>query len=153
MGALLGGFALSHGSRKIKLGPLSVSAKSLQWTASIDGEKMIYGTSKVPQGRTAGVFKPESVSFEVYKGDAPLVDAFLLGASKGQGILMASFPIVVASNELAAGTPQFDTITGARVTKLEESGSEGGDAVTVKYSGSFMNILLSGKPLVFELPF
>ncbi len=53
---LLGGFALSHGSRKIKLGPLSVSAKSLQWTASIDGEQMIYGTGGMPVGRTSGVF-------------------------------------------------------------------------------------------------
>lgn len=150
---LLGGFALSHGSRKIKLGPLSVNAKSLQWAASIDGEKMIYGTAKTPQGRTAGIFKPESISFEVYKADSPLVEAFLLTKSMGKGILMATFPIVVAASELPAGTPQFDTITGARVTKLEESGSEGGDALVVKYSGSFMEILLSGKPLVVELPF
>lgn len=149
---LLGGFALSHGSRKIKVGALSVGAKSLQWTASIEGEKLIYGTSKVPQARTAGVFKPESWSMEVYKGDAPLLDAFLLAKSLGKGILFASFPIIVATSELPTGSPQFDTISGCRVTKMEESGGEGGEPLIVKYSGTFMDILLTGKPVAFELP-
>ncbi len=146
------GFMLSHGSRTIKVAGVNVSAKSLKWTGSIDGEKMPYGTSTLPRGRTRGVFKPDSLELEVYKDDCPILDTALLAASLGKGILMAVFPIIVASTELPAGVPQFDTITGCRFLKYEDSSSEGGENVTVKYTGSYLNVLLSNKPLVFELP-
>lgn len=153
MPTLSGGFMLSHGSRTIKVAGLSVSAKSCKWTASIDGEKMPYGTSKMPRGRTAGVFKPESFELEIYKDDEAIMNAALLAASLGRGVLMATFPIIVAASELPAGTPRFDTIAGARVTKIEDSSSEGGENIVVKYSGTYLNILCSGKALVFEPPF
>jgi hypothetical protein len=153
MPGIIGGFSLSHGSRVIKVAGANVNAKSIKWTGSIDGEKMIYGTSKKPTGRTAGVFKPESVELEVYKGDTPILNAILMTASLGKGILMAVVPIIVQSSELPAGLPQFDTISGARFTKFEDSSAEGGEAITIKYSGSFMDVSLNGLPLVFELPF
>lgn len=153
MPTLTGGFMLSHGSRTIKLAGLSVSAKSCKWAASIEGEKIVYGTSKKPKGRTAGVFKPESFEVEIYKDDEALVNAALMAASLGKGVLFATFPIVVAAAELPAGTPRFDTIAGARVTKIEDSSSEGGENIVVKYSGTYLDILLSGIPAAFELPF
>ena len=152
MPSIIGGFALSHGSRVIKVGGANVNAKSCKFTGSIDGEKLIYGTSKKPTGRTAGVFKPESIELEVYKGDTPILNGILMAASLGKGILMAVVPIIVGSSELPSGLPQYDTIAGARFTKLEDSSAEGGDAITVKYSGTFMDLTLNGIPLVFELP-
>ena len=154
MPGITGGFSLSHGSKTIKVAGVNVNAKSLKWTGSIDGEKLLYGTSKKPVGRTAGVFKPDSFEFEIYRGDAPILNAALMTASLGKGILMAVFPIIVMASELPAGLPQFDTISSCRVTKIEDTSQEGGEAAMAKYSGSFLDVTMSGLPLVvFELPF
>lgn len=152
MPGILGGFMLSHGSRTIKVAGVNVSAKSLKFTGSIDGEKMVYGTSRKPRGRTSGVFKPESLELEVYKDDTPILNAALLAASLGKGILMAVFPVIVSAAELPAGLPQFDTITGGRFTKVEDGSQEGGENIVVKYSGTFLDVTLNGMPLVFEVP-
>lgn len=153
MPGLLGGFALSHGSRTIKVGGVSINAKSCKWSASIDGEKMLYGTSKKPVARTSGVFKPETFELEIFRDDLPILKGVLTAASLGKGMLFAVVPIIVGSSELPAGLPQFDTIVGARFTKIDDSSSEGGDPILVKCTGTFMDITLNGVPLAISLPF
>lgn len=149
---IVSGFVLSHGSRSIRIAGVNVGAKSVKWSGSIDGEKMVYGTSLTPQGRTAGVFKPESVEVEIYRRDTPILLAALMSASLGRGVLMASVPIIIGASELPVGMPQFDTISGCRFSKIEDASTEGGDPILTKLTGTFMSILYAGFPLVFELP-
>lgn len=149
---IVSGFVLSHGSRTIRLAGINVGAKSVKWAGSIDGEKMVYGTSLNPQGRTAGVFKPESVEVEIYRKDTPIVTAALFAASFGRGVLMASVPVIIGQVELPTGLPQFDTLGGCRFTKIDDSSTEGGDPILTKLTGTFMTVSLNGFPLVFELP-
>lgn len=91
-------------------------------------------------GRTRGQYEA-SANVEMYKSEAQqLIDAL------GPGYMERSFSITVAYSEPA--TPDLiivDTISGCRIKKVEDSGSEGEEAIATKFDLDALLILRNGK--------
>lgn len=91
-------------------------------------------------GRTRGQYEA-SANVEMYKSEA---DAFL--AALGPGYMERSFTVTVAFSEPA--TPDLvvvDVIQGCRIKKVEDSASEGEEAIAVKFDLDVLMILRNGK--------
>jgi hypothetical protein len=117
----------------------------------------VWGSARQLLGRTPGQHKA-SGSFELYRPEWLDLQTALQGPQAinnlsilpgaAPGLFEVNFPIIVSFSEsapLGVGSPltmptQTDVIIGARITKVDQSHSQGSDALTVKCDFSAMYI-------------
>lgn len=100
------------------------------------------GTSSIPRGRTRGPYDAEG-DFTIYIEDFEAIKLALAAMGKG-GFMMASFGVGVSYREVSGTLPITDMLEGCRIVRLENSHSEGNDALVVKVQLSVMHILHNG---------
>ena len=109
------------------------------------GAKKSYGTSAQAVGRTRGVMDA-SGSIEVFKEDAVIIRAALAALGLG-GYGEVDFLINVAFAEGIVGTIT-DQLVGCRILEVADSHSQGGDALTEKWSLDIMNVIRAGSQIL-----
>jgi hypothetical protein len=138
---LINGVEVSYSSIE-----LAVSGHRLRRVKSINykdsGEiPKIRGTSATPIGRTRGTADCEG-DIEIYRAELDLLLPILSGGGVfGYQEIAQTIGVVWAE---ALGPTRMDTLLGVRFHSLDSSNSEGGDAATVKFGLSIMEILWNG---------
>jgi hypothetical protein len=154
---LINGNYFDFSSVAIFFGTTKISGfKSINYTSEqTPGD--VYGTSAQKLGRTRGQHKA-SGSFEIYRPEFADMQAALQGFQVVQtvvagagvpGLFETNFLISVNFSETSpvgivtplVTLPQSDYIWGARITKVDQGHSTGGDALTVKCDFDAMYIL------------
>ncbi len=103
----------------------------------------IRGTSATPIGRTRGTADCEG-DIEIYRAELDMVMPILtLGGAFGYQELAHDMGVVWAEALQLAKT-RTDTLLAVKWHSLDSSNSEGGDAATVKFGLSIMEILWNG---------
>ncbi len=119
-------------------GSLLSGFKDLSYSDSLDPAK-IRGNSPQVIGRTKGTYDAEG-SLTVYKEEWADI---LLKLSLGGGYMEVPFIISVVTSESIR--VQTDILSGCRIKKVEDSHSEGNEALVVKLDLDIMVITRNGK--------
>jgi len=147
---LVNGVRFDFSNVKIKMfNKLYVGIHSIDYAPEC-APGFVYGQSTpYPIGRTRGQLKTDSASIELYReefGDLSN-DIQVIGV----GLFEANFIITVSIGDPlspSSGTPQVDTIIGARFSRFTQGWRQGPDALTVKLDFTFMNMLVNDVPLL-----
>jgi hypothetical protein len=115
--------------------------KSLKYTQSLEPGKVRGNRSQVI-GRTRGPLDSEG-SVELYRLEFQELIAALAQLRPGVGYMEAPFDIVATYSEVGS-TVLTDVLQGCRIKKHENSGQEGGDALTVACDLDIMMVLPGG---------
>ena len=105
----------------------------------------VYGTNAMKIGRTRGVYEA-SASIEVFKEDWFIL-APAIASLPPFGLGEASFLVTVMYAELLAPVV-VDVLGGCRITEVDDSHSQGGDALVIKATIDPMWISRNGVFLV-----
>ena len=111
--------------------------KSVSYSVAADGADHVYGAGKKPRATTPGKFKP-TASLEVFKKFHADFIAFM---GNGWMLKKMDWRFSYGNNGQAVVT---DIVKQAKITKADQSHSQGGDALTVKYDLLPMDVIENG---------
>ncbi len=112
---------------------------------------ILRGTSPHKLGRTRGQYDAEG-SLTMYKEDwAEFIRLIRVDPQNvTQGFMEASFLVTIIYQELKSGAINTDILRGCRITSVENSHSEGTDALTVSADLDIMKVIENGNQAVFD---
>jgi hypothetical protein len=139
---LINGLRYDFSSVEITAGArLFNGVKSIKFSQTLEPGKVRGNRSQV-LGRTRGPLDSDG-SLELYRLEFQDLISVLATLRPGVGFMEAAFDITVTYSE--AGTPVIqDVLQGCRIKKHENSGQEGGDALTVACDLDIMMVLPGG---------
>ena len=138
---LINGKIYDFSSIELVAGPQTFSnLQEVSYSDSLE-PGILRGTSAKKKGRTRGEYDAEG-SITIYKGDLSQLLATLAALGKG-GYMEAEFDINATFSE-GLDNVMTDSLVGCRITDIEDSHSQGSDALTVALTLDVMEISRNG---------
>lgn len=135
----INGVAYDHSSCRIRVDGLPERrVDDLSYAHGMNGVNKLHGTSVQPIARTRGQYVPDAPSITLHR------EAWHeLRTRFGAGYMERVFDIIVEYQEAGQGFVK-DTIKGCKITKVENTTSQGGAALVTKLTLDCMYVLENG---------
>jgi hypothetical protein len=139
---LINGNTFDFSSIEITIGALSyTNVTEITYSDSLE-PGILRGTSAKKKGRTRGEYDAEG-SITIYKADLATILAELAALGVG-GYMEASFDVTVTMSEGLVSIPVTDSLVGSRITNIEDSHSQGSDALMSTLTLDLMELSRNG---------
>jgi hypothetical protein len=144
-GTLINGFYHDHSSRRVTFGDTEIAGISeISYRDGLE-PGVVPGTRAIPMGMTRGKYEAEaSLTMNKRRWQKYV-------ASKGDGFLERVVPVSISHRDDDGYGMITDELVGARVTKVEDSSSEGGDPINVQITLKPIYIKWNGVNPLFDV--